>query len=320
MKKTVIKVLSILLTVIVLMTAAPLSSIFKLINFNWLGLSSIGYAFSANGKLGDAVNYTFDKDSGLLLITGSGDMYNFRYSDFPFGSDYGNGIKSVVIEEGITSIGNYTFKYCSDLIDVSLPNSLLYIGVGAFSGCSELQSVTIPSGVSEISNDSFVGCLKLKSVILPNDVTYIGLNAFSGCEALSDFIIPNSVNFIGDFAFSGCSSLSEINIPESVLSIGNFTFENCVALESIIVPKNVESIGIYAFPQENDFIPYCYENSYAESYFEDYSKRYLIIWDSTDDSTIFQKVNNKLSFEIDKATRTLTVNCLGMISVRQEKE
>ena len=154
---------------------------------------------------------------------------------------------SFVIPDGVTSIGDYAFYYCSRLTSVTIPDSVTHIGDGAFSGCSNLTSITIPNSVTHIGDRAFYHCSSLTSVTIPNSVTSIGNYAFSNCYNLTSVTIGNSVTHIGDGAFSGCSRLTSVTIPNSVTSIGNYAFSGCSNLTSITIPNSVTHIGDYAF-------------------------------------------------------------------------
>ena len=134
-------------------------------------------------------------------------MWNYGYVTSPF-KDYG--IKTVTIEYGITSIGDYVFRGCCGMTELTLPNSVTSIGGNAFEGCSGLTELTLPNSVTSIADDAFHGCRGLTELTLPNSVTSIGDGAFRGCRGLTKLTLPNSVTSIGESAFYLCSGLSKI--------------------------------------------------------------------------------------------------------------
>ncbi len=146
-------------------------------------------------------------------------------------------INKVVIENGVTSIGQSAFWNCTSLTSITIPNSVTSIGQSAFRNCTSLTSITIPNSVMSIGNSAFENCSSLTSIIIPNSVTSIGIYAFDGCSGLTSITIPNSVASIGNRAFHGCRSLTSITIPNSVTSIGNRAFDGCRGLTSITVEK-----------------------------------------------------------------------------------
>ena len=180
-------------------------------------------------------------------------------------------IKKVVIKDGVTSIGDAAFYYCSGLTSLTIPNSVTSIGGSAFSGCSGLTSVTIPNSVTSIGYGAFYGTKWYDNQ--PDGVVYAGKvlyaykgtmpsntkidikegtteitpSAFSGCSGLTSITIPNSVTSIGNWAFSGCSGLTSITIPNSVKSIGEYAFYRCSGLASLTIGNSVTSIGGAAF-------------------------------------------------------------------------
>ena len=156
-------------------------------------------------------------------------------------------LTSIEIPSSVTSIGGYVFYDCSSLTSIEIPNSVTSIGHGAFGRCSSLTSIDIPSSVTSIGGYAFYDCSKLTSIEIPSSVTSIGNYAFYGCRKLTSIEIPEGVTSIGNSAFCGCSSLTSIEIPSSVTSIGNSAFYDCSSLTSIDIPSSVTSIGDTAF-------------------------------------------------------------------------
>ena len=184
-----------------------------------------------SGTCGD--NLTWTLNGGTLTISGTGAMKNYSSSTAPWYSSRSS-IKTVIIEDGVTSIGNYAFYECSGLTAITIPNSVTSIGERAFYRCSSLTSITIPNSVTSIGEETFSGCSKLTFITIPNSVTSIGEETFSGCSKLTSITIPNSVTSIGEKAFYQCSSLTSVTIGESVTSIGNYAFKGCSKLATVI--------------------------------------------------------------------------------------
>ena len=199
------------------------------------------------GAEGDGSNLTWTLDSeGTLTISGSGDMYDYDFSRAPW---YGSRsrVKSAVIADGVTSIGESAFYVCTSLTSVTIPDSVTSIGNWAFEGCTSLTSVTIPDSVTRIGGATFDGCKSLANVTIPDSVTSIGYKAFGSCESLTSVTIPDSVTSIGERAFSYCTSLTSVTIPGSMTSIGSYAFMGCSSLTSVTIPDSVTSIGERAF-------------------------------------------------------------------------
>ena len=195
------------------------------------------------GALHAKVTWTLS-DDGTLTISGT-DMPDYDYLNDILAPWDEKKINKVVIENGVTNIGNYAF--CSlPITSITIPKSVKKIGEGAFQYCSALTSITIPNSVTSIGDWAFNGS-GLTSIIIPNSITSIGWNTFSGCPSLTSVTIPNSVQNIGMFAFEGCSALTSVNIGNSVTSIDSYAFYRCPSLASITIPNSVKSIGKYAF-------------------------------------------------------------------------
>ena len=208
-----------------------------------------------SGTCGAEVTWTLDSE-GVLTISGSGDMNDYGSS----GAPWHDRVKSAVIAEGVTSIGDYAFWDCYDLASVSIPDSVTRIGSSAFSYCKSLTSVTIPNSVTSIGEGAFEDCTSLNGIWVAEGNSHYSSDAsgvlfdkdmttliqcpgsFSGA-----YTIPNSVTSIGDDAFSNCKSLTSVTIPDSVTSISDFAFSFCESLTSVTIPDSVTSIGEWAF-------------------------------------------------------------------------
>ena len=202
---------------------------------------------ATSGTCGDNLTWTFD--NGTLTISGTGEMKNYSGNlnqSAPWHSNI-KSIKSVVIEKGVTNIGDYAFSWCNSLTSITIPNSVISIGRDAFDNCSSLTSITIPNSITSIGSCTFSSCSSLTSIMIPSSITSIGSAAFSNCSSLTSITIPSSVTSIGTGTFNFCSSLTSIIIPNSITSIGQAVFSNCSSLTNITIPNSVTYIGAYAF-------------------------------------------------------------------------
>ena len=141
----------------------------------------------------------------------------------------------------LKEIGAETFKGCSELNSIILPNEVTRIGNGAFSGCNNLSSINISDGVTSIGESAFYGCGSLDSIVLPESLTSISESAFRICSGLVSITLPDGVTSIGKRAFSECSSLSSIELPASLTSIESEAFYKCSSLSSIEWPGSFQS-------------------------------------------------------------------------------
>ena len=202
---------------------------------------------ATSGTCGD--NLTWKLDNGTLTISGTGEMKNYSGNlnqSAPWHSNI-KSIKSVVIEKGVTNIGDYAFSWCNSLTSITIPNSVISIGRDAFDNCSSLTSITIPNSITSIGYGAFEACSGLTSVTIPNSLTSISDSVFSRCDSLTSITIPSSVTSIGTGTFNFCSSLTSIIIPKSITSIGQAVFSNCSSLTNITIPNSVTFIGEDAF-------------------------------------------------------------------------
>ena len=188
------------------------------------------------GAKGSNLTWTLDSE-GVLTISGSGGMHDYDGPSSPPWYRSRSMVKSAVIADGVTSIGESAFENCRSLTSVTIPNSVTSIGWSAFFYCKSLTSVTIPDSVTSVGAYAFLGCTSLTSVTIPNSVTSIGGCAFDECWSLTSVTIPDSVTSIGDSAFASCTSLTSVTIPDSVTSIGGGAFAWCTSLTGIWVTE-----------------------------------------------------------------------------------
>lgn len=144
---------------------------------------------------------------------------------------YNENVKSVVIPEGVTSVGS--FSCCSALESVTIPASVTTLKT--FYSCSSLKELNIPEGVTFIGSQFVQSCSALKAITLPTTLVSIGESAFWGCTTLQEITIPEGIKKIPAGAFTDCLGLTSITIPASVTVIAENSFSGCKALESMIV-------------------------------------------------------------------------------------
>lgn len=225
--------------------------------------------------LSDSLYWSFDTSTGVLTITGDGDMKDFQgsYNNFTYKYtyntpwyDYRKEIKTVNLPPDLPNIGDYAFYECIQLTAITLPNNLRVIGNSAFNG-AHLSSINIPNSVTQIGESAFgtgtylpiinnviyadtyivgVSDKTLSSYTIQNGTKWIGDKAFQNCSNLSTISIPSSVLYIEKDAFKDCTNLSLLSLSEGLISIGDDAFKNC-AITNISIPNTVKTIGQGAF-------------------------------------------------------------------------
>lgn len=211
-------------------------------------LSMIPMAFAADiasGTCGDNLTWTLS-DTGVLTISGSGAMSDFTPSGAPWYSNR-TSITTLVIGEGVTSVGDYAFRRCSSLTSATFPSTLTSIGECAFEMCKSMANVTLPANLRTIEASAFSECEAFTTIVIPEGITTLGNHAFSGCANVTDVTLPSTMTSIGVGAFYSCLSLYNINIPENVVTIDDWAFYTCKALTGIALPEGATTIGVEAF-------------------------------------------------------------------------
>lgn len=240
--------------------------------FPWEAMASSAYLDSRS--CGANITYTLSSE-GILTISGNGAIKDY-YNSSTFSNtggvayNYRDKVKSVVIQQGVTYIGQCAFYQYQNISSVSLPTTLKRIGFSAFDGCVGLTSIDFPNGLEVIENHAFYGCknlsrvslpntlerleyrvfyncISLKNIEIPNKITEISTGLFEGCKSLQNISLPNGLTSIGGSSFQGCSSLKNISIPDGVTNIGSAAFQGCVDLKSINIPSGVTIIDSGTF-------------------------------------------------------------------------
>ena len=196
----------------------------------WL-FSSAAYAEIETGICGSDLTWTLNTETGVLEISGTGEMFNYsnQYSSSGSAPWCSRGdVKTVIIGDGVTSIGDYAF-YWLLMERVMIGKQVATIGKGAFQGCT-LSSVTIPGNVKVIGDDAFA------------------YDTYNLPDGLAQITIEDGVVSIGNSAFWGNNELTAVTIPQSVTTIGDEAFSDCKNLKSVTIQGNLQHLGRKAFP------------------------------------------------------------------------
>lgn len=205
---------------------------------------SLPYFFTAV-KADAEVSYTIE--NGVCRIFGIGEMEDFSTeSTAPWHKDR-NSIKSIVIEEGITSIGKLAFFQCENLRSVSFPDSIKKIGDYAFNECSKLRYVYFGKGLETIGKCAFAEDQSIEILRFPEELTAIGSRAFFACSSIYTLNIPSSVTELGEEVFAYCNSLVSVNFQANLSEIPTWTFYGCDKLTQISLSASTMAVADYAF-------------------------------------------------------------------------
>ena len=225
---------------------------------------------------GSNLSWSLD-NLGFLIISGSGKMCDFSYDGIC--GEQSSLVKKVIIEDGVTSIGERAFYFYKNLMEVDIPRSVENIGERAFIQCVSLKNITLPDNLKVIGDFAFSESAIGPEIVIPQGVSSIGVRAFGGCASLNNiqvdennaayysengvvfskdgtelvcypagkvgsYTIPNTVTIIGYGAFAG-SAIRNVVIPDTVKKVGAFAFFNCSNLTAINFPSSVEDLGGY---------------------------------------------------------------------------
>ena len=228
-------------------------------------------AFSLDAHAGTYGDFTFTQDNSskeikLTEYSGSGSVITIPsfINGYPVTStgqdifENNKEVETVIFESNsqMRSFGYGTFKGCSNLKNIDLPESLTTFGGYTFSKCTSLERITIPKGVIVLgstsmpyyawSNNEFEGCTSLKEVHLPETMTTLGYGSFDGCTSLKEIILPKGLTEINLYCFRN-TGLTNISIPEGVTEIDTCTFSGCTSLTDVSLSENVTTFDSYAF-------------------------------------------------------------------------
>lgn len=248
------------------------------------------YTVNEDGRTCTITKYSPNAPADLVIpstidgykVTAIGD-YAFCYVSLNyFEPNLPSNFTSVVIPEGVTSIGEHAFQFCDKLKSVKIPSSVNKIGESAFSACEALEAIEIPNGVEEIGDYAFSGSDAIKSIFIPASVKYIGQQAFLRCTGLEWYAVdtnnqhytvvddilytkdmttlihcpvqktevmkyPNGLRVVGDYAFTLCKEMTSVRLPDGVQTVGEGAFALCTKLKNVYLPDSVQSVGGGAF-------------------------------------------------------------------------
>jgi hypothetical protein len=193
------------------------------------------------GQAGDDIRWAFWAD-GTLIFDGTGEMWDFGNDGGSPWYEHRSSIETVVIPDGVTTIGDNAFDRCGNLTEITIPESVTSIGGRAFHYCTALTEIAIPDNVETIGHGAFYRCWNLKEITIGDGVKTIGSQAFAFCWALTDVTIGDGVETIEREAFYSCTALTEITLPASVTTIGTNAFGYCSKLTEIVIPDGVTTI------------------------------------------------------------------------------
>jgi hypothetical protein len=245
-----------------------------------------GYCGADNG--GENLKWTLD-NNGVLTISGSGAMKDYTWDENVRLDWYvrKKDIRSVVLDNRITHIGDYAFDKCTNIesvrytgytgnAGVALPESVTTIGVHAFSDTGVTGTLKLPEHLTEIDSSAFYHCGKLNGELkLPDTVKEIGGFAFNSCGFTGKLELPTSLENIGNDAFESCSGLTgkltfpskmneikssifhetgitEVVIPSSIKTVRDFAFNSCMNLKKVYLPTEIPKIYNRAFMNCSD--------------------------------------------------------------------
>ena len=220
-------------------------------------------------------NATLNIQDSILMKINNVSQFNFLYkkeSDTDW-QEYVPTANDIQVVDGKVTITASDFKaqsWFSDVREIKLPNkwnngsedvNVTSIGYEAFSSCSQLTNITIPDSVTSIGYDAFYGCSGLTSVYITDIAKWCNIlfsnvnsnplsyahNLYLNGDKITDLVIPDNVTSIGEYMFVCCSGLTSVTIPSSVTSIGYDAFSGCSELTSVIIPSSVTYIGQHAF-------------------------------------------------------------------------
>ncbi|MBQ9785362.1 MAG: leucine-rich repeat protein [Clostridia bacterium] len=166
---------------------------------------------------------------------------------FPTEADFLAGNADFVMAEYSLTIGNYAFRGCDNLREITIPAYVKSIGELAFYECVSLSSVTFTEGglLNKIPKAAFAGCTALESVTVPGNVKVVDYGAFFECDGLQTVTLCDGVVEVGAQAFQKCEKLATVTLAASVTMVGNKALAGCTALTAVNYSGSSEQVLNY---------------------------------------------------------------------------
>lgn len=210
-----------------------------------------------SGTCGAELHWNYDETTCTLTISGTGKMDDFASRSTSTNAapwvQYRSSIKTLVIQDGVTYLGNYAFFDCTALTQVQIASSVTELGNEIFTNCTSLRKVTLPDSIAKIGSSVFSGCTALEDVTWSANLSAIPSRTFEDCKLLSQFTIPSAVTEIGYGVFMN-SGLKELTIDEGLTTITEGAFAECGNLRQIMLPKTVTYFGRSVFSGCNELM------------------------------------------------------------------
>ena len=177
-------------------------------------------------------------DIEMLVVRGAENIQGWSFKEYEH-------LSQVVLDSSVRSIGEETFRECTALRSVELPQGLETLETRAFLEAG-LEEISLPSTLTTIGDGVFAGTA-LTQVVVPDSVTSLGDNVFMNCPSLRTAVLPDGLGALGMSLFCGCASLQEVNLPSGITELPSAIFKECAQLKSVTIPETVTQIGWEAF-------------------------------------------------------------------------
>lgn len=241
-------------------------------------------AAETDGTCGTGVTWSLSAN-GTLTISGKGAMKNYPSAESTPWAEFKDQIRVIVVENGVSAVGNYAFYGLNALISVTIADSVKIIGDYAFKECVNLKMLTLGKGVEILGESAFECCETLHTVRFPTALKTIGRKAFYRCYSLQTLSVPASVTSIGNMAFSYCENLITADIRASISALPYWMFYGCQSLSVITLAGNITGISGMTFYGCNQLVKINYGGTEANAEkiteeirstsIEDFSENYI---------------------------------------------